>query len=45
VGPLVVANWKMNGSEQLLRAVVQEVGGLAEATVVVLALPAAVLVL
>ena len=39
MGPLVVANWKMNGSEQLLRAVVQEVGGLAEATVV-LAVPA-----
>jgi len=39
MGPLVVANWKMNGSEELLQAVVQEVGGLAEATVV-LALPA-----
>lgn len=43
--PLVVANWKMNGSEQLLQAVVQQVDGLAEATpaTVVLALPAAYL--
>jgi len=45
VDPLVVANWKMNGSEQLLQAVVQQVDGLAEATsaTVVLALPAAYL--
>ena len=42
MGPLVVANWKMNGSEQLLQTVVREVGGLAEAPVV-LALPAAYL--
>lgn len=47
MGPLVVANWKMNGSEQLLQAVVQEVGGLAEAisAKVVLALPAPYLAL
>ena len=47
MGPLVVANWKMNGSEQLLQAVVQEVGELAETTsaTVVLALPAPYLAL
>lgn len=42
MGPLVVANWKMNGSEQLLQAVVQQVEGLIGPTgiKVVLALPA-----
>ena len=42
MGPLVVANWKMNGSEQLLQETVQQVDGLSELgdMTVVLALPA-----